>query len=178
MEMGLDTLEELKKHPPTKKKITIISVIVQYPVVYFLIIRYLSACFTKPYLFQNHQSPIPPLLLFFKVVKNLLFVAKVLYLLHPDSWDKQGEIKDGVEDQEALGDGVARADVEEHEACAREAAASDREGNGEQAEPGRPATLLGLIRKLSRIAKLEAAYSPRNPLKVRMMCSDGKESLF
>lgn len=59
-----------------------------------------------------------------------------------------------MEEQEALGDGVAREDTE-HEACAHE-----------KEEHGRPATLLYLIQKLSRIAKLEAAYSPRNPLKV------------
>ncbi|KAF6340759.1 UTP20 small subunit processome component [Rhinolophus ferrumequinum] len=88
-----------------------------------------------------------------QVVKNLLFVAKVLYLLEPDSGDKQDDIKEDMEEQEALGDGVAREDTE-HEACAHE-----------KEEHSRPATLLYLIQKLSRIAKLEAAYSPRNPLK-------------
>ncbi|XP_033283525.2 small subunit processome component 20 homolog [Orcinus orca] len=89
-----------------------------------------------------------------QVVKNLLFVAKVLYLLEPDSGDKQGNIKEDMEEQEVLGDGLAREDVEEHKVCA--------DKNEERSEP---ATLLWLIRKLSRIAKLEAAYSPRNPLK-------------
>ncbi|TKC38178.1 hypothetical protein EI555_014739, partial [Monodon monoceros] len=89
-----------------------------------------------------------------QVVKNLLFIAKVLYLLEPDSGDKQGNIKEDMEEQEVLGDGLAREDVEEHKACA--------DKNEERSEP---ATLLWLIRKLSRIAKLEAAYSPRNPLK-------------
>lgn len=88
-----------------------------------------------------------------QVVKNLLFIAKVLYLLEPDSGDKQDEIKEDMEEQEALGDGVAREDIE-HEACAHE-----------KEEHSRPATLLYLIQKLSRIAKLESAYSPRNPLK-------------
>eukprot|EP00070_Physeter_catodon_P039395 XP_028346289.1 small subunit processome component 20 homolog isoform X3 [Physeter catodon] len=89
-----------------------------------------------------------------QVVKNLLFVAKVLYLLEPDSGDKQGNIKEATEEQEVLGDGMAREDVEEHKACA-----------DEKEEQRKPATLLWLIQKLSRIAKLEAAYSPRNPLK-------------
>uniref|UniRef100_G1MDE1 UTP20 small subunit processome component n=1 Tax=Ailuropoda melanoleuca TaxID=9646 RepID=G1MDE1_AILME len=91
-----------------------------------------------------------------QVVKNLLFVAKVLYLLEPESEDKQGEIKEGMEEQEALRDGVAYAD---------EKMDSDKEENEAQEERSRPATLLWLIQKLSRIAKVEAAYSPRNPLK-------------
>lgn len=93
--------------------------------------------------------------LFSKVVKNLLFVAKVLYLLEPDSGDKQGDIKEDMEEQEVFGDGTAREGVEEHRAC-----------TDEKEEHGKPATLLWLIQKLSRIATVEAAYSPRNPLKV------------
>ncbi|XP_059792731.1 small subunit processome component 20 homolog isoform X2 [Balaenoptera ricei] len=89
-----------------------------------------------------------------QVVKNLLFVAKVLYLLEPDSGDKQGNIKEDMEEQKVLGDGMAREDIEEHKACA-----------DEKEKQSKPATLLWLIQKLSRIAKLEAAYSPRNPLK-------------
>ncbi|XP_062932413.1 small subunit processome component 20 homolog isoform X2 [Cynocephalus volans] len=101
-----------------------------------------------------------------QVVKNLLFVAKVLYLLETASEKKQGEIKEDMRGQEALGSGVAREAREEHEACADEKAESDREEEEEvKEEQGMPATLLWLIQKLSRIAKLEAAYSPRNPLK-------------
>ena len=97
----------------------------------------------------------------------MLFVAKVLYLLEPDSGDKQGNIKEDMEEQEVLGDGMAREDVEEHKACA-----------DEKEKQSKPATLLWLIQKLSRIAKLEAAYSPRNPLKVRCMCKMTESSLF
>ncbi|XP_045409087.1 small subunit processome component 20 homolog [Lemur catta] len=98
-----------------------------------------------------------------QIVKNLLFVAKVLYLLEPDSEDKQGEIKEGMEKQ---GDGVAREAIEESEACADEKSEFDKEEKEEaREEHSKPATLLWLIQKLSRIAKLEAAYSPRNPLK-------------
>ncbi|KAL0611001.1 Small subunit processome component 20-like protein [Plecturocebus cupreus] len=92
-----------------------------------------------------------------QVVKNLLFIAKVLYLLEPYCENKQSKIKGDLEGQEALGDGVA---------CADEKAESDREEKEEvKEELSRPATLLWLIQKLSRIAKLEAAYSPRNLLK-------------
>nr|KAF6498504.1 UTP20 small subunit processome component [Rousettus aegyptiacus] len=94
-----------------------------------------------------------------QVVKNLLFVAKVLYLLEPNSGDEQSEI------QEALGHGVAREEGE-HEARAPEEVESDREEINEgKEERSKPATLLWLVQKLSRIAKLEASYSPRNPLK-------------
>uniref|UniRef100_A0A250Y8E9 Small subunit processome component 20 n=1 Tax=Castor canadensis TaxID=51338 RepID=A0A250Y8E9_CASCN len=96
-----------------------------------------------------------------QVIKNLLFVAKVLYLLEHDSKDKQGEIK-ASEEQEALKDCVAREALEEHKACVDGEAGSDRE---EKEEPSKPATLLWLIQKLSWMAKREAAYSPRIPLK-------------
>lgn len=108
----------------------------------------------------------------------MLFIAKVLYLLEPDSEDKQGEIKKDMEEQEALGDGVAREEVG-HQAHAHEKAESDREENEEaKEENSKPATLLWLIQKLSRIAKLEAAYSPRNLLKVRQMCRMTESSHF
>ncbi|KAK7813688.1 hypothetical protein U0070_001394 [Myodes glareolus] len=42
-----------------------------------------------------------------QVVKNLLFIAKVLYLLEPDSGNKQGELKD-LEEQDTLGDALAK----------------------------------------------------------------------
>uniref|UniRef100_A0A8C6R1C0 UTP20 small subunit processome component n=1 Tax=Nannospalax galili TaxID=1026970 RepID=A0A8C6R1C0_NANGA len=86
-----------------------------------------------------------------QVVKNLLFIAKVLYLLAPDSENKQAEKRDL--EEEAWRDATATADA---------MVESDRE---EKEEPSKAATLLWLIQKLSRMAKLEAAYSPRNPLK-------------
>uniref|UniRef100_A0A673V8U6 UTP20 small subunit processome component n=1 Tax=Suricata suricatta TaxID=37032 RepID=A0A673V8U6_SURSU len=101
-----------------------------------------------------------------QVVKNLLFVAKVLYLLEADSQDKQGEIKEDTEEQLALGAGVTRKKIKKHKSCADEEMDSDKEENEEaKEEHSKPATLLWLIQKLSRIAKLESAYSPRNPLK-------------
>ncbi|XP_006888591.1 PREDICTED: small subunit processome component 20 homolog [Elephantulus edwardii] len=96
-----------------------------------------------------------------QVVKNLLFVAKVLYFLVPDSEDKQAETAEGREEHGALGANEAQEEVEEPAA----ACADDGEQSREQEEPSKPATLLWLILRLSRMAKLEAAYSPRNPLK-------------
>lgn len=98
----------------------------------------------------------------FKVVKNLLFIAKVLYLLELDSENKQERLKDS-EEQDTLGDALAREAAEE-KAAADGKTESSRE---EKEEPSKPATLMWLIQKLSRMAKLEAAYSPRNPLKVQ-----------
>lgn len=98
----------------------------------------------------------------FKVIKNLLFIAKVLYLLELESGNKQGEVRDS-EEQDALGEALARAAAKE-KAGADGKTESDR---AEKEEPSKPASLLWLIQKLSRMAKLEAAYSPRNPLKVR-----------
>ncbi|KAH0502963.1 Small subunit processome component 20-like protein [Microtus ochrogaster] len=95
-----------------------------------------------------------------QVVKNLLFIAKVLYLLEPDSGNKQGESKD-LEEQDTLGDALA-TEVAEDEAGADGRTELDGE---EKEEPSKPATLLWLIQKLARTAKLEAAYTPRNPLK-------------
>lgn len=118
----------------------------------------------------------------------MLFVAKVLYLLEPESEDKQGEIKEDMEEQETLGEGVATGEVKQSKPCADEKMDSDKEENEEDSdkeeneeakeEHSKPATLLWLIQKLSRIAKLEAAYSPRNPLKVRWMYRVTESSHF
>ncbi|XP_075407217.1 small subunit processome component 20 homolog [Tenrec ecaudatus] len=91
-----------------------------------------------------------------QVVKNLLFVAKVLYLLVPDSDDKQDEAEDDGEEQGAVGGGVAPEEREGKTECAKDE---------KEEEPSKPATLSWLILKLSRMAKLESAYTPRNPLK-------------
>uniref|UniRef100_A0A8C2Y8I8 UTP20 small subunit processome component n=1 Tax=Coturnix japonica TaxID=93934 RepID=A0A8C2Y8I8_COTJA len=92
-----------------------------------------------------------------QVIKNLLFVAKVIYLLAPPSEEgeqAEGELGCEVEEQEAS------EDEEEKDASAQ------REGEGEDAEEkDRPATLIWLMKKLSIMAKREAAYSPKIPLK-------------
>lgn len=67
-----------------------------------------------------------------------------------------------MEEQDTLGDALAR-EVAEDEAGADGRTELDGE---EKEEPSKPATLLWLIQKLARTAKLEAAYTPRNPLKV------------
>ncbi|XP_077450300.1 small subunit processome component 20 homolog [Stigmatopora argus] len=75
-----------------------------------------------------------------QVIKNLLFVGKVIYLLSPESE-------------------VAAPDEETQE---------DEEQNGveeEKEDDDKPPSLLWLIKKLSLMAKREAANSPKIPLK-------------
>lgn len=94
----------------------------------------------------------------FQVIKNLLFVAKVIYLLAPPSEEgeqAEGELGCEVEEQEAS------EDEEEKDISAK------GEGEEDTEEKGRPATLIWLMKKLSLMAKREAAYSPKIPLKVR-----------
>ncbi|POI36058.1 hypothetical protein CIB84_000191 [Bambusicola thoracicus] len=92
-----------------------------------------------------------------QVIKNLLFVAKVIYLLAPPSEEgeqAEGELGCEVEEQEAS------EDEEEKDVSAQ------GEGEGEDTEEKeRPATLIWLMKKLSLMAKREAAYSPKIPLK-------------
>ncbi|OXB75402.1 UNVERIFIED_CONTAM: hypothetical protein H355_010604 [Colinus virginianus] len=92
-----------------------------------------------------------------QVIKNLLFVAKVIYLLAPASEEgerAEGELGCEAEEQEAS------EDEEEKDVSAQ------GEGEGEDAEEkGRAATLIWLMKKLSLMAKREAAYSPKVPLK-------------
>lgn len=85
-------------------------------------------------------------------------MAKVVYLLVPASEGKEAEeeLSCEVEQQEAS------EDEEEKDISAQ--------GEGEKEdteEKGQPATLLWLMKKLSLMAKREAAYSPKVPLKVR-----------
>ncbi|KAM9389678.1 small subunit processome component 20 homolog [Phaethornis superciliosus] len=92
-----------------------------------------------------------------QVIKNLLFVAKVVYLLAPaleEGKEGKGEVGCEVEEQKAS------EDEEDKDISAQ--------GEGEREnteEKGQPATLLWLMKKLSLMAKREAAYSPKVPLK-------------
>ncbi|XP_077195287.1 small subunit processome component 20 homolog isoform X2 [Paroedura picta] len=93
-----------------------------------------------------------------QVVKNLLFVAKVLYLLTPEP-DKDNEMNEEVccetESQE-------NAVVGEDE---NETSAMEEREDEEAEEKSKPATLLWVMKRLSVMAKREAAYSPKDPLK-------------
>ncbi|XP_067855315.1 small subunit processome component 20 homolog [Heptranchias perlo] len=89
-----------------------------------------------------------------QVIKNLLFVAKVIYLLVPDDHGDEKEEEETVESDEEFGA------EETGEAMA---------GNGapERTEvfEGKKATLMWVIKKLCTLAKREAAHAPKIPLK-------------
>uniref|UniRef100_A0A8C4VGI6 UTP20 small subunit processome component n=1 Tax=Gopherus evgoodei TaxID=1825980 RepID=A0A8C4VGI6_9SAUR len=89
-----------------------------------------------------------------QVIKNLLFVARVLYLLVPDS--EEGE---ETNDYEMGGQEDASEDEGEKAASAQE----EKDGGAE--EKSRPVTVLWVMKRLSLMAKREAAYSPKNPVK-------------
>ncbi|XP_073401122.1 small subunit processome component 20 homolog [Dendrobates tinctorius] len=83
-----------------------------------------------------------------QVIKNLLFVAKVIYLLHPEVENTQDHTEEQNDDH-----------------CERGDASGDDEGTAKESQDENPATLTWLMKKLSVLAKREAARTPKNPLK-------------
>ncbi|MBN3321955.1 UTP20 protein, partial [Atractosteus spatula] len=79
-----------------------------------------------------------------QVVKNLVFVAKVIYLLAPDPEPLAGAGEDSAGEEEA-----------------EEPAGGARDSRG----PDRLPSLLWVMKKLSVLAKREAASTPKDPLK-------------
>uniref|UniRef100_A0A8C9YSM5 UTP20 small subunit processome component n=1 Tax=Sander lucioperca TaxID=283035 RepID=A0A8C9YSM5_SANLU len=79
-----------------------------------------------------------------QVIKNLLFVGKVIYLVSPESdiTPPQEEVKEERENGE-----------------------EEEEEEEEDDKDDRPPSLLWLMKKLSLMAKREAAYTPKVPLK-------------
>lgn len=89
-----------------------------------------------------------------QVIKNLLFVGKMIYLISPESVISTEE-DGGKMEEEQTEEGVNGKEDEEEE----------REEEEEEDKDDRPPSLLWLIKKLSLMAKREAAYSPKVPLK-------------
>lgn len=90
-----------------------------------------------------------------QVVKNLLYVAKVIYLISPESdtvnpaEEPEGEEKetaDNMEENEEEEDKKQKLEDEQNE--------------------NKPPSLLWVMKKLSLLAKREAADTPKVPLKV------------
>ncbi|KAF7667571.1 hypothetical protein LDENG_00057170 [Lucifuga dentata] len=92
-----------------------------------------------------------------QVIKNLLFAAKVIYLISPES-----DITPTQEEQRENGDGAEEEEEEEKEVDEEE---SEDKQEEEEDKDERPPSLLWLMKKLSLMAKREAAYSPKVPLK-------------
>lgn len=108
-----------------------------------------------------------------QVIKNLLFVGKVIYLISPESdvTSSLGEVKEeGEEGQRENGD------EEKEEGNEKE----EEEEEEEDDKDDRPPSLLWLMKKLSLMAKREAAHTPKVPLKVEntsyMSCSVADDS--
>ncbi|CAL1568682.1 unnamed protein product [Knipowitschia caucasica] len=88
-----------------------------------------------------------------QVIKNLLFVGKIIYLISPESdvplaTEEEGQAGEMEEEEEVNGNALEEEEREE-----------------EDDKDDRPPSLLWLINKLSLMAKREAAYSPKVPLK-------------
>lgn len=112
------------------------------------------------------------------MIKNLLFVAKVIYLISPESDDASAQDQNGeeegeeqeVEEEEEEGEnGHGREEDEE-------AAQEKEEEEDENENEDRPPSLLWLMKKLLLMAKREAANTPKVPLKVhrkKLTCQKG-----
>uniref|UniRef100_A0A3B5AP45 UTP20 small subunit processome component n=1 Tax=Stegastes partitus TaxID=144197 RepID=A0A3B5AP45_9TELE len=109
-----------------------------------------SSTATK-FITSNLDKKVPPL----QVPRhgNLLFVSKVIYLVSPESdvASPQEEVKEeGEEKEDDEGEEMVEKEKEEEE---------------EEDKDDRPPSLLWLMKKLSLMAKREAAHSPKVPLK-------------
>lgn len=91
-----------------------------------------------------------------QVIKNLLFVAKVIYLISPES-DLEENRK-----EERVNDAVEKTEEEDGD---EEEEQQQQQVLDEQDE-NRPPSLLWVIKKLSLLAKREAANTPKVPVKV------------
>lgn len=85
-----------------------------------------------------------------QVIKNLLFVGKMIYLISPESGISTEEEDTKMEEEQTQNEDGAEEEEKEEE---------------EDDKDDRPPSLLWLINKLSLMAKREAAYSPKVPLK-------------
>uniref|UniRef100_A0A8C7G8H9 UTP20 small subunit processome component n=1 Tax=Oncorhynchus kisutch TaxID=8019 RepID=A0A8C7G8H9_ONCKI len=96
-----------------------------------------------------------------QVIKNLLFVAKVIYLISPESEIPPAREVEGGEEEEMENGGERENDGEDDEG-----EKGDEEKEEEEDEKDdRPPSLLWMMKKLSLMAKREAADTPKIPLK-------------
>lgn len=116
-----------------------------------------------------------------QIIKNLLFVAKAIYLLSPETdlaENEKGGVKDAVEkneEEKEHGDEEQEdEDEDEEEEHQQEQMTEEQEEEEEhrqekiveEQEENRPPSLLWVIRKLTLLAKREAANTPKVPTKV------------
>uniref|UniRef100_W5LP94 UTP20 small subunit processome component n=1 Tax=Astyanax mexicanus TaxID=7994 RepID=W5LP94_ASTMX len=94
-----------------------------------------------------------------QVVKNLLFVAKVIYLISPES----DSVVNGAENGETEDD--KQGEKEEEEEDEKDEEEQQQEQDTEKQDENRPPSLLWVMKKLTLLAKREAALTPKVPLK-------------
>jgi len=112
------------------------------------------------------------------VIKNLLFVGKVIYLLSPESdatppqEESKNEEKEKKEEEEEEKEEEEQQNAdeerEEKEVEGKDEDEKEEEEEDEGDHDDRPPSLLWLIKKLSLMAKREAAFTPKVPLRVRI----------
>uniref|UniRef100_A0A8C7ULV4 UTP20 small subunit processome component n=1 Tax=Oncorhynchus mykiss TaxID=8022 RepID=A0A8C7ULV4_ONCMY len=97
-----------------------------------------------------------------QVIKNLLFVAKVIYLISPESEIPPArEVEEGGEEEEMENGGELENDGEKGD----EEKEEEKQEEEEDEKDDRPPSLLWMMKKLSLMAKREAADTPKIPLK-------------
>lgn len=103
-----------------------------------------------------------------QVIKNLLFVAKVIYLISPET-DLETNEK-GTEDAVEKTEEEEEEDEHQQEQITEEQDKEEEEHLQqkimEEQEENRPPSLLWVIKKLTLLAKREAANTPKVPIKV------------
>ncbi|XP_060746083.1 small subunit processome component 20 homolog [Tachysurus vachellii] len=105
-----------------------------------------------------------------QVIKNLLFVAKVIYLISPESELEENAKEEGVKDVEKTEEEKEDGDDDEEDEQQRQQVINEQDEEEEQQlqkviEENRPPSLSWLIKKLTLLAKREAACTPKEPLK-------------
>lgn len=99
------------------------------------------------------------------MVKNLLFVAKVIYLISPESEITPArEVEEEGGEEEEMENGGERENDDEGEKADEEKEEEKQEEEDEKDD--RPPSLLWMMKKLSLMAKRETTDTPKIPLKV------------
>lgn len=114
-----------------------------------------------------------------QVIKNLLFVGKVIYLISPESNVTHQEVVQ--EEEHTENENGEEEDEEEEKEAEEESEEEGKEVEEEEEEEDdddddddkddKPPSLLWLMKKLSLMAKREAAYAPKVPLKANNFSS-------
>ena len=94
---------------------------------------------------------------YLQVIKNLLFVAKVIYEISPEYDSTATQEVEESKEEETKENGEDEKDEDKDE---------DQKEDEEEVNTDRPPSLLWMMKKLSLMAKREAADTPKIPLKV------------